>query len=292
MTTDRRVEALQTIQNPATLGNMTTLKRTALLTFLLLLLAAFPFGPLFPLSPWKPGYERLSMARADVYYPSGTMPKDAYHQVDAFVEGAERVLHLSASKHLTVVLTKDWGHFQRLMPHMRSHAVGAVTLATGTIIYITPKLEERGFDHGEFLRHEINHAVLHQNQGVLDAYRMNEVPWLLEGLAVSFGDQKAYLSKDEFLKRAKEHPDLLKVIDPALRLAALDMRFAYPVWRYFVEFLMERDRDRFQKSLLACLKSPREWRDAFVLSFGEPLDAAVRKFEETLAGASTAKNTI
>jgi len=262
---------------------MAKLRRALLLVSLLLLMAAFPFGPLFPWSPWKPGYERLPLARAEVFYPTGTEPKEAYRKIDSYVEGAERALRLNAPKRLTVIMTRDWDHFQRLLPHMRSRGLGAVTLATGTIIYITPRLEERGFDHGEFLRHEINHAVIHQNQGVISAYRMNELPWLLEGLAVSYGDQKAYLSREQFLIRVRRNPDLLPVIDPARRAASTDMRFAYPVWRYFVEFLMEHyGRERFQTFLIACMNDPRLWRAHFQQSFAEPLDAAVHRYEGSL----------
>ena len=42
---------------------MSKVRRALLLLSLVLLLAAFPFGPLFPWSPWKPGYERLPLGR-------------------------------------------------------------------------------------------------------------------------------------------------------------------------------------------------------------------------------------
>jgi hypothetical protein len=262
---------------------MVRFRRALLLVLLLLLMAAFPFGPLFPWSPWKPGYDHVPLSRADVYYPSGTELKTAYRKIDTFVEGAEQVLQFTATKRLTVIVTSDWGHFQRLLPHMRSRGLGAVTLATGTIIYVTPRLDERGLDHGEFLRHELNHAVMHQNQNVLDAYRMNEVPWLSEGLAVSYGDQKAYLSREQFLIRAKRQHNLITVIDPALRQPAMDMRFAYPVWRYFVEFLIERyQRDHFQSFLSNCMQNPRGWREYFQQAFGEPLESAVNQYERSL----------
>ena len=262
---------------------MSKLRRALLLVLLLLVLAAFPFGPLFPWSPWKPGYDHLPLTRADVFYPSGTALKEAYRSIDTFLTGAERALQLTAHKPLTIIIAKDWIHFQQMLPHLRSHGLGAVTLATGTVIYVTPRLDERGFDHGEFLRHEINHAVMHQNQGVLEAYRMNELPWLLEGLAVSYGDQKAYLSREQFLIRVRRQPELLPVIDPALRQPGIDMRFAYPVWRYFVEFLIDRyDRARFQSFLLACMKEPRQWRGHFQQAFGESLDAVVQRYVDSM----------
>jgi hypothetical protein len=43
---------------------------------------AFLYGPLFPWSPIKPGYNHLSLARADVYYPQATTPDPAYEFLD------------------------------------------------------------------------------------------------------------------------------------------------------------------------------------------------------------------
>jgi hypothetical protein len=216
--------------------------------------------------------------------PAGTTLIEAYGMVDQYIEGAEKVLQLKAPKHMTIVLTKEWSGFHRLMPHMRSRGIRAVTLATGTVIYVTPKIEERKFDHREFVRHEITHAVINQNQSFLHAFQLTDVQWLFEGLAVSYGDQKAYLSREEFLARARKE-ELLPVIDPARRTpGTFDMQFAYPTWRYFCEFLMEHyGRDRFQQFLLATMSSPKSWRGDFSGDFsgvfGEPLETAVAFYQ-------------
>lgn len=259
---------------------MRAVRRGLGLTALVLLMAAFPWGPLFPWSPWKPGYDALHLERADVYVPTGTTPVAAYLLIDEYIAGAEKALQLPAPKRMTVVLTPDWSHFRRLMPHMRSTGIGAVTLATGTVIYVTPKLDERKFDHGEFLRHEICHAVIHQNQGLVDSYRMGGVQWLSEGLAVWYGDQKSYVTKEEMLVRARKE-ELLPVIDAAERKpGSLDIRFGYQVWRYFCEFLMEHyGREMFQRFLRGTMEDPRGWRSGFQTAFGSPLEEAVKIYQ-------------
>ncbi|MFN7934339.1 MAG: hypothetical protein U0R19_13500 [Bryobacteraceae bacterium] len=262
---------------------MRVLRRGLGLTAFVLLMAAFPWGPLFPLSPWKPGYEVMHLGRADVYIPLGMAAPAAYREIDSYVRKAEDLLQLHAAARMTVVLTPDWSHFRRLMPHMRSTGIGAVTLATGTVIYVTPKIEERRFDHGEYLRHEICHAVIHQNQGIVDAYRMTHVEWLSEGLAVWIGDQKSYFTREEMVARARKQ-EVLSSIDPQLRDPAMfSIRYAYQVWRYFCEFLMEHyGRETFQRYLLEVMTDPPRWREKFEAVFGESLEKAVGRYQEKL----------
>ncbi|MBL8173301.1 MAG: hypothetical protein JNK48_01440 [Bryobacterales bacterium] len=258
-------------------------KRSLGLLALALLTAAFPFGPLFPWSPWKPGYHAIPLARADVFIPAGTTAPPAYRQIDAYIQAAEHTLQLSAPKRIAIVLTPTWTHFRRLMPHMRSTGIGAVTLATGGIVYVTPRIAARNFDHGEFLRHEICHAVIHQNQSVLAAFRISQVEWLSEGLAVMFGNQQAYVTRDEMLARARRE-DILPAIDPQLRdPRTFQIRYAYQLWRYFCEFLIEHyGRETFQRYLRAVMADPSAWRTQFQSVFQTPFVEAVKSYQEKL----------
>jgi len=166
------------------------------------------------------------------------------------------------------------------MPHIRSQAVAAVTLAPGTVIYVTPKVQEKRLDSAEFLRHELSHAALNQNQSVWNALKVTKQAWFSEGLAVSFGRQRAYLTREEFLARARVE-DLGPVIDMDQRKGAVgDIRFAYVAWRYFLENLMETDgRDRFQDFLTAYIRDPDHYRDSFRQVYGIDLAQAIREFQ-------------
>lgn len=256
-------------------------KRTFITSVVLLIVCAFLWGPLLAWSPWKPGLDTIALQRADVYYTAGSTLPSAYREIDTYIQGAEQFLQLSAPKRLTVILCRDWSQFRRLMPHMRSTGLGGVTLVTGTAIYITPKLDERGFDHGEFLRHEITHAVTHQNQTLLNSFRYGKVEWLCEGTCVLYGRQRSYLSREEFLARAATTP-LLPVIDPDQRPPSIDMRFAYPTWRYFNEFLMAQDRSRYQRFFVRTIADPPQWRTIFEQEYSRPFDAAVAEFEKSV----------
>lgn len=262
---------------------MRLLRRSLGLALLTLLLAAFPWGPLFPWSPWKPGYDAIHLARAAVFIPSGTTAPAAYREIDRYIRTAEQTLQLAAPKRMTIVLTPDWSTFRRLMPHIRSTGIGAVALATGDVIYVTPKVTRMKFDHGEFLRHEICHAVIHQNQTILNAYRMANVEWLNEGLAVWLGDQKSYFTKEEMLTRARRE-DLLPIVDPQRRNPqTFQIRYAYQVWRYFNEFLIQQyGRETFQRYLRAVMADPPAWRTQFQPIFQTPFEEAIKLYHRQL----------
>lgn len=251
------------------------------LAFLILLL--FPYGPLFPWSPVKPGYTHVSLERADVYYPAGRPLDPAYLRVDEFIRDSEKFHRLPAPLRIRVVECGDWAAFQRFLPQYRSHGIGAVTLATGTVIYMTPRIKERGLDAGEFLRHEISHATLHQNQSLYNAFRIGGVEWLSEGLAVAYGNQKSYYSDAEFAARIRRE-EVAPFLDPSRRgevAGIFEIRYSYVVWRRFNEYLMTaKGRVAYQGYLEAVMQDPREWRDLFPKHFGgTTFEDAVRAFQ-------------
>ena len=223
----------------------------------LILVAAALNGPLFPWSPVKPGYTHFTLHRADIYYPSGTQLEDAYQRVDTFIAEAEK--------------------FHRLKMPGRSPA-GARTLQTGTVIFVTPKIAEKHFDTAEYLRHELSHAIIDQNTTLWRGHKMNDQPWLFEGLAVDFGRQKSYLTEAEFVARAMSKP-----LTPAFNGDNSDMRFNYVAWRYFLEYMMKtRGRDKFQDYLLRVMQEPdRAWA-LFPEFFRVSFDQAVLAFQESV----------
>ena len=258
------------------------LRRGLFFSSVLVFLLAFPYGPLFPWSPWKPGYEHLALQRADIYWPTGTVLPRAYRQFDELIAQTEQFEQLECTKRITVVECATWGQFRRLMPHMSTRAVGAITLATGAQIYVTPKLDERKLDHREFLLHELGHALVNQHQTLVGAMRFSNIDWLSEGIAVANGKQKAYLGFNEMRSRARREP-LRPVIDPDRRQGTLDLRFAYPVWRYFNEYLMTAfGRDAYQRFLMAVAADPTGWRERFQQVFGRSFDDEIESFQDSL----------
>jgi hypothetical protein len=171
------------------------------------------------------------------------------------------------------------------LPWLSVKGLGGVTLATGDVIYITPKLRERNFSVAEFLRHELSHALLSQHTTIRKSLKMTEQAWFSEGLAVSFGDQRAYLSQAEFLERAPK-TDLAKFIDPDLMDRSgpgWDARFAYPAERYFLEYLKWRSgEDRFQDFTVRYIDNPDDYRNLFNEAFQISFAEAINQFAQAI----------
>lgn len=257
------------------------LKLTASAAFLLVLLAALD-GPLFPWSPVKPGYSHVALSRADVYYSSNAALDPAYRQIDNFIAEAEQFHQLKMPERIAVIASRNWTDFRLQMPAVRGR-VGAVTLQTGTVIWVTPRLSEKHLDVAEFLRHELSHAIIDQNATLWHSYKMMRQPWFYEGIAVAFGRQSSYLSRDEFVARARTESLL-----PAFESQTPDMRFNYPAWRYFLEYLMRtRGREAFHGYLLAFMEAPDNYRSQFERSFGIAFPAAVQEFETAVREGKT-----
>lgn len=253
----------------------------ALLGFLFLALA-FPFGPLLPWSPLKLGYNSASFARADVYFSQAQPFVPDYTQVEAMMREAEAFHGLRFHHRVTVIECKSWADCDRALPWLNTHGLGGVTLATGDVIYITPKLREKQFSTAEFLRHELSHAVISQNTTIYKSYQLNEQPWFFEGLAVSFGRQQNYLKREEFLARAPQ-TSLLSYLDPAQRAQPWEARLAYPVQRYFTEYLKEKyGAPRFQQFLQQNIAEPPRWRETFQQVYQNSFSEIAQAYEQAV----------
>ncbi len=254
---------------------------TALAVFLAVLAFAFLFGPLFPWSPVKPGYTHFRLHRADVFYPTGTRLDDAYQKVDSYIAAAEAFHRLKMPDRVTVIAPRTWTDFHLQAPWQKG-PVGALTLQTGTVIFITPKLAEKHFDPAEFLKHELSHAIIDQNMTLWRGRKMSREPWLYEGLAVDFGQQKSYLTEAEFRAKAQTEP-----LAPVFNGNNSDMRFNYIAWRDFVDYLMHlRSRERFQDYLLYVMQDPDQARAAFPEYFGVSFDTAIQNFQQKVRARS------
>ena len=255
-------------------------RSTLLAILLLIVLFSFPYGPLFPWSPIKPGYSRLRLKRADLFY-TGTLDP-AYLKVDDYITELERTFRIPMQKKVKVIALANWNDKERFCPWAGGRLAAGVTLDFGTVVFITPRIRERHLDTAEFLRHELTHAITGQNITLWKMQRLKQIHWLTEGVPVWFGHQQAYMNEQEFHAKALQ-TDLVPVIDPSGPWPQSDMRFAYIAWRDFIQYLInQRGLDRFREFYLAILQDPARHNQLFEDTYGAPLPEMVRRFQATL----------
>jgi len=259
-------------------------KRSILALIALMLLAAFPFGPLFAWSPVHPGYQKTRFSRADVLYPSSAALDPAYRDVDRYVALAENFHELKCPKKIEVVVCRNWSDCLRFAaPFLMGQRPLAVTVPTGTVIFVTPRADGWA-DIGGLLRHELSHAVQNQNRSLLSVLRMLRQPWVSEGVAgvvaamgaPAPGRHLVSLPEAEFLSRAKTE-DLW----PSFSGAALkDWPFSYTAWVYFWDSQIERSgRPTFLRFERMCFSDPGSCRKAFADLYRTDLRSAVGEFQ-------------
>jgi hypothetical protein len=272
---------------------MTRLKRilmvgTALLVLFILSHASFS-GPLFPWSPVRPGYASVSFPGATVVYPKrGGLP-DAYRDTRAIMDEVARANRLPFRDHVTVVVTDDWGLFNRGALLGRKAAplpVLGAALQTGTVVYLSPLIREPGRDPAGVLRHELTHAVMFQQMPLRRTFALVRLDWFEEGLAVRAGNPADYLD-DAAWRRWAMHPGYRfgPWGDAELRRVPEEMRgpFRLSEYRVFIEYLMAlRGDGRFFAFRDAVLRDPDAHDAAFVRHFGAGLAEVAAGFERAV----------
>lgn len=258
-------------------------KRGVVGLIILAALAAFPWGPLFAWSPVHPGYRQAKFSRADVLYPDSTTLDPAYGQLDAYVAVAERFFELKSPKKIKVVVCRNWSDCTRFATPFLGRPL-AVTIPTGTVIFVTPKAAAFRADTGELLQHEVSHAVEKQSRSLVNVLRMRKQPWVSEGVAcvvaemetAAPGHQSISLPKTEFLLRAKS-----EALWPSFAAASQkDWRFSYTAWIYFWNRQIGRGgKSAFLRFERACFSDPQSCRSIFADVYGTDLRSAVDEFQ-------------
>lgn len=247
-------------------------------------LTAFLCGPLFAWSPVHPGYRLLRSSRADVLYPASAALDPAYREIDRYVAAAENFHELKCAGKIKVVVCRDWSDCLRFAaPFLIGPRPAAVTIATGTVIFVTPSAAGWA-DLGGLLRHELSHAVLGQNRPLWNIVRMLRQPWVSEGVAGVLagrgvtvpGRHLASLSEPEFLSRAASE-DLWPSFAAAPRK---DWRFSYAAWLYFWDRqILLKGKPAFLRFERMCFSDPDGCKNAFAVVYGTDLRQCVQEFE-------------
>lgn len=292
MKTARRDEPLPAVPcnpSPATRTWTRAIRIAAVFLVVFVLSHTSARGALFPWSPVRPGYGAERLPGATIVYPArGGMPP-AYRRADAILADVARVNRLAFRDPVTIVVTEDWGLFNRgtlLGWKGRPLPVLGAALQTGTVVYISPLALQPGRDLEGVLRHELTHALMFQQMRLRETFELVRLDWFEEGLAVHAGNPGDYMD---------DHAWSLWARDPAyrfgpwgdaeLRRLPEDQRgvFRLSEYRVFIEFLMERyGRDRFFAFRDDVLRDPAAHEAAFARAFGSPFAEEVALFEQSV----------
>ncbi len=156
----------------------------------------FLFGKLFPYSPVVVAFERHETGRAVVFVEKGAL-FDRFGEIDSHIRRVEEFHTLSFRKKPRIFFFGDRTTYAHRSPSQARFC----TFYNGDIV-VSPWAQKEASDGlismEIYLRHELSHALIYRNAGILYAFRYPK--WLLEGIAVYSAGQMGtswYPSKEQ-----------------------------------------------------------------------------------------------
>lgn len=150
------------------------------------LIYSLQWGLLFPLSPVKFGFNKISHKNASVLYPKNTVLSNGYESVDHLMNETEKFHGLKFKKKIQIIVCATESQYQRYSTQRSP----VCTMHTGSVIYVNPVVQNTNRDIHGFLKHELSHALIFQNTTLLKTIKMKR--WIREGLAVYYGNPHHY----------------------------------------------------------------------------------------------------
>ncbi|HEX9843680.1 MAG TPA: peptidase MA family metallohydrolase [bacterium] len=190
-------------------------------------------------------------------------------------------LRMFPQQELRVVLAPTLERFHALLGGAPpSGTLGVYLLGQGVIVLRSPRTAPGGtWDLRGVLRHELAH-------GIIDLAIAQPVPlWMHEGLAILVSDELDYLDETELTA--------LAVLGQLIPLPGLFGQFpvthgartvAYAQAASFVRFLLREGGMAVLQRLLETLAQGTPPEQAFAATYGQPLEALERRWQQELAG--------
>jgi len=255
-------------------------KRYIFLILLLLVVLYLFWGPLFPWSPIKPGFDRIESSKATTYITRNEGDSVVY-AMDEIIKEAEAFHDLRFKKRFKVIILGSKSSMKRFLPWLRGSGY-SVKIGYANLIYIGANARTSPYGVRVFLKHEISHLLLHQNMASgRDNLRIVDQGWLTDGVATYFGGPQ-YYEKNEFVASWEANNlafDSLHEQNP-LTMDRSMRALKYTYYRFFVQFLIDtHGLGKFQAYLKEYLRTPLDYKMLFPKVFGDDLNGILKKFD-------------
>lgn len=266
---------------------MITITRKKLLyiiaAFTLSLLTYLFWGPLFPWSPVKRGFQRIPSSKANVFIQNMTASDSIVHEIDKILEDEEIFHQLKYQDKVTILIVDPETSMKRFAPWLRGRGY-SVSLSLANLIYIGPTARRSSFGIKTYLKHELSHMLIDQNTSFRKALAMHDQGWLLEGVAQHYSGHQFY-TRSEFVRVSKasgvSFTDLRE--ESPLDMGFQDLKYNYTYYQLFIEYLVEAyGLEALQKYIKSYKDDPGDYQEIFVTIYGMKLDQLLEGFKNSL----------
>ncbi len=231
------------------------------------------WGPLFPWSPLKIGYTKITTPKADLYISDFTDADSIVYRIGEIIEEEEKFHNLKFADDFRIIVLNKNSNLKRYLPWLEGSGY-SVSLSFADLIYIGPNARRSLVGIEPFLKHELSHLLIDQNTSFENALLIHEQGWLAEGIAEYYSGH-SFFTKDEFLKLSETHNyELMNLnVKNPLDMSLLEMKLNYTHYKFFVEFLINNyGIQKFQNYLQSYLDNPQNYKLLFTEIYGTRLD--------------------
>jgi glycosyltransferase involved in cell wall biosynthesis len=250
--------------------------------FLVILLILAFYGPLFPWSPIKPGYESIRLNKAVIHTTDPGKLHPQYRQIDNMMLQNEALLGLKYKSRVKVIVCNSYSEMSRFVPWISR--IPSFALETGDVAYFSPQIRENNLNVTEYIQRELTHLAFFQNSSFLKSFTIKKQKWISEGIAAYAGGP-AYMSKQEFIRQFKSKKLKADSSEPYLfqGIEKSEHAFNYTLSKYLVSYLAETyGREKLVKFLKAYVQSPADVEDLFRETYGIKLQDLAARFSRSL----------
>jgi hypothetical protein len=243
-----------------------------------ILIYSFIWGILFPWSPIKFGFNKVSYSDSSIFYPNNMSIPIDYELIDHLMSETEKFHNLRFKKKVNIIICATKSQYQRFSTQRSP----ICTMYTGSVIYVNPSIRDTKRDIKSFLKHELSHAIIYQNTTILKASKMKR--WISEGLAVFYGNSHHYHQGKEFFILAVDEGYFFEFIKNSGNIGHIpkDIRysFEYAEYRYFIEYLVVNfGSDLFFKFIHQYVLEPELEEELFKQIYNLELLDVFQRFE-------------
>jgi hypothetical protein len=259
-------------------------KAAYLVTIFIIVFGTYLFwGPLFPWSPFKPGFQRIQASRANIFIQNFADSDSIVYSIDELMVEVEQFHDLLYSDKVNIVIADSNTNMKRFAPWLKGEGY-SVSLSMLNLVYIGPVARASSFGIKTYLKHELSHMLIDQNATFGNSILMHEQGWFMEGMAQFFSGHHFY-SKSEFTEHCKRNNVRftdLKEQNP-LEMSVKELPLNYTYYQLFIEQLVNNHGlDAVQNYLKVYTREPENYKQLFLEIFGSELDIILIEFNSSL----------
>ncbi len=250
------------------------------LILLIIIIYHFLFGRFFPWSPIKSGYKQLPFSKAVVILPENQSLPEGFRNINKIVSETEQFHRLKFNKNVKIILPKTHSQYTKF-----SGKKEAVACAyTGTVIYLSPMIKKKNRNLINLLKHELSHCILFQQIPFFNPLKKQRPGWLVEGLAIYYGNSLDYYKGEEFLRLAVDKGYFLNILNPDEEAKKIPgeyiYKFMYAEFRHFIEYIVDKyGIESLLKYMKMVIRKPDLEKELFYQVFNVELEKIADDFK-------------